>query len=70
MAKFFSTINGAQWVTLLFMVGAYFLIGKVVPTGPGHDVLMGAVGAIGAQAITSTRTPSDDGGTTKTASNP
>lgn len=62
---FLKTINAAGWVTMILMIASVWAIGQFIPAGPGHDLLMGAIGAIGAQTITSTRTPSNDGGTTK-----
>jgi hypothetical protein len=67
VSDFVKTINAAGIATIAAMIGLIYLVGKFIPAGPEQLMLMGAIAGLGAQTISSTRTPSTAGGTTKPA---
>lgn len=67
MGKFLKTVNVAQWITVVLIPGLISAVQLLLAPGPLRDAIVALVGAVGGQVIVSVRTPSVDGGTTKTA---
>ncbi len=67
MKKFFQTVNIAQWITVIVIPTIISVVQLVFAPGPLRDAIVALVGAVGGQVLVSARTPSDQGGSTKTA---